>query len=72
VQFLKPGWSTAELDVARQQQCPEVYLHAQVAAIPFYKRHGFTVNGEQFMDAGMPHQSMVRRLVNPDHQGACR
>ena len=57
---------TALLDIARQQQWSEVYLHAQVAAIPFYVKHGFTANGEQFMDAGIPHQSMVRRLVSPD------
>jgi len=57
---------TALLDIARQQQRSEVYLYAQVAAIPFYEKHGFTANGEQFMDAGIPHRSMVRRLVGPD------
>ena len=57
---------TALLDVARQQQWSEVYLYAQVAAIPFYAKHGFTANGEQFMDAGIPHQNMVRRLVSHD------
>ena len=57
---------TALLDVARQQQWSEVYLYAQVAAILFYEKHGFTANGEQFMDAGIPHRSMVRRLVGPD------
>ena len=54
---------TALLDCARRQQCTGVYLHAQVAAIPFYEKHGFTVDGEQFMDAGMPHRRMVRRLA---------
>jgi len=54
------------LDIARQQQWSEVYLHAQVAAIPFYEKHGFAVASEQFMDAGIPHRSMVRRLVSPD------
>jgi len=52
----------ALLDIARQQRWSEVYLYAQVAAIPFYEKHGFTANGEQFMDAGIPHQSMVRSL----------
>jgi predicted GNAT family N-acyltransferase len=54
----------ALLDVARRQQCAEVYLHAQVPAIPFYEKQGFTVFGEQFMDAGIPHRSMVRRFVS--------
>ena len=53
----------ALLDFARQQQCVEVYLHAQVAAIPFYEKQGFIVDGEQFMDAGIPHRRMVNRLV---------
>lgn len=53
----------ALLDFAGQQQCAEVYLHAQVAAITFYEKQGFTVDGEQFMDAGIPHRRMVKRLV---------
>ena len=57
---------TALLAIARQQQCAGVYLHAQVAAISFYEKHGFTVDGEQFMDAGIPHRSMVKRLVSQD------
>jgi predicted GNAT family N-acyltransferase len=57
---------TALLDIARQQQCAGVYLHAQVAAMPFYEKHGFTVYSEQFMDAGIPHRSMVKRLVSQD------
>ena len=58
----------ALLDHARQQQYPEVYLHAQVSAIPFYEKHGFTVSGEQFLDAGIPHKSMVRQLVGRDRR----
>ena len=57
---------TALLDIARQQQWSDVYLYAQVAAIPFYEKHGFTANGEQFMDAGIPHRNMVRRLASSD------
>ena len=57
---------TALLDYARRQQCTGVYLHAQVAAISFYEKHGFTVDSEEFMDAGMPHRSMVKRLVSQD------
>jgi predicted GNAT family N-acyltransferase len=57
---------TALLDFARQQHCARVYLHAQVAAIVFYEKHGFTVDSEEFMDAGMPHRNMVKRLVSQD------
>ena len=51
---------TALLDVARQQAVSMVYLHAQVAAISFYEKQGFTVGGEVFMDAGILHRTMVR------------
>ena len=54
----------ALLDYAHRQQCDRVYLHAQVAAIPFYEKHGFTVDGEEFMDAGITHRSMVKRLAS--------
>lgn len=50
----------ALLDVARQQQCTAVYLHAQVSAIPFYEKHGFVASARQFMDAGIPHRTMTR------------
>jgi len=55
----------ALLDLARQKQCNRVYLHAQVTAIPFYEKHGFVVSSEEFMDAGIPHRSMERRLSDP-------
>ena len=48
----------ALLEVARAQRCVEVYLHAQVSAIPFYEKHGFCVSSEVFMDAGIPHKTM--------------
>lgn len=51
---------TALLDVARQQGGSMVYLHAQVDAISFYEKQGLTVNSEVFMDAGIPHRTMVR------------
>jgi predicted GNAT family N-acyltransferase len=53
----------ALLEVARQQQCTAVYLHAQVSAIPFYEKHGFVTSGRQFMDAGISHQTMIRDTV---------
>ena len=52
----------ALLDLARQQKCHRVYLHAQVEAISFYEKQGFTVNSEEFMDAGILHRSMVMRF----------
>ena len=51
----------ALLEIARQQQYTEVFLHAQLNAITFYARHGFDAYGEEFMDAGIPHKSMCRQ-----------
>jgi len=36
-----------------------IYLHAQVSAIPFYKKQGFTKYGEVFNEANIPHQKML-------------
>jgi len=35
-------------------------LYAQTTAIGFYQRFGFVVEGEEFMDAGIPHRRMTR------------
>ncbi|MBS7456304.1 GNAT family N-acetyltransferase [Coralloluteibacterium stylophorae] len=40
----------------------EVSLHAQVQAIPFYARAGFTAYGDEFMEAGIAHRRMRRAL----------
>lgn len=42
-----------------------VYLDAQLSALPFYERLGFTTEGEPFMEAGIPHQRMARQLDLP-------
>lgn len=46
------------LDYARSQNYPQVELSAQVQALPFYRRFGFVEEGEEFMDAGIPHRKM--------------
>ena len=37
---------------------PSPFLNAQTRALPFYQRHGFQVDGEMFMEAGIPHLRM--------------
>lgn len=41
----------------------ELVLHAQVHALGFYQQHGFVACSEEFMEAGMLHRRMVRRLL---------
>jgi predicted GNAT family N-acyltransferase len=39
-----------------------VKLNAQTHAVGFYARHGFVAEGEEFMEAGIPHVVMTSRL----------
>lgn len=51
------------LESAAQQHLMEVYLCAQVQALGFYRKLGFIEEGEQFMDAGIAHYKMRKRLI---------
>lgn len=37
-------------------------LGAQVHATGFYEKLGFTISGEEYDDAGIPHRDMIRKL----------
>ena len=47
---------------AKQQKQKSIYLHAQVSAIAFYKKHGFTASGNIFYEAEIPHREMSKRI----------
>ena len=53
----------ALLEEARRLGYPELMLHAQTHAAPFYARFGFVPEGAEFMEAGIPHLLMVRRTA---------
>lgn len=38
-------------------------LHAQVHAMPFYERHGYRAEGAIYLEAGIPHVDMKKRLA---------
>lgn len=46
------------IQAARERGDREVVLSAQVHALGFYRRHGFTAQGEAYEEAGIPHQAM--------------
>ena len=50
------------LHLARQEKFDVLRLHAQTHAVGFYARHGFTVTGDEFMEAGIAHRAMTLRL----------
>jgi predicted GNAT family N-acyltransferase len=47
---------------AQERGIKECRLHAQCHAMDFYLQHGFQADGEQFMEAGIPHMHMHRSL----------
>ena len=48
--------------MARRANHGEVVLNAQSYVMSFYERYGFRRQGEEFMEAGIPHHSMRLRL----------
>jgi predicted GNAT family N-acyltransferase len=61
-EYRKQGVATAILenilDHARKNGHTILYLHAQIKAIPFYRKHGFVICSDIFMEAGIPHRTM--------------
>lgn len=52
----------ALLRLAHARGWVDIALNAQVTAQAFYTRHGFKPVGARFMDAGIEHQAMRRRI----------
>lgn len=50
------------LQTAANKNINEVYLHAQVSAIPFYEKQGFTAIGDIFFEADIPHREMFKKV----------
>ncbi len=60
------GVGAAMLDTliakARARGDQEVSLSAQTHALDFYRKQGFVEEGPQYLDAGIPHQTMRKTL----------
>jgi predicted GNAT family N-acyltransferase len=52
----------ALLQRAKARGDAEVVLSAQIHAVPFYRAHGFALEGDEYLEAGIRHQAMKRRL----------
>ena len=52
----------AVIDYARAEQREFVKLSSQVHAIGFYQALGFEVQGEEYLDCGIPHIDMYLKL----------
>jgi len=51
------------IEMARDRGDAMVRLHAQTHAMPFYARFGFAPEGDAYLEAGIPHRTMARRLA---------
>jgi predicted GNAT family N-acyltransferase/lipoprotein-anchoring transpeptidase ErfK/SrfK len=52
----------ALMDAARARKQPRLLLHAQVTSAGFYERFGFVPAGAEFLEAGIAHVLMTRKL----------
>ena len=52
----------ALLKEAKREQFNELVLHAQTHALAFYTNHGFQIEGDEFLEAGIPHYRMRLKL----------
>ncbi|MET0104547.1 MAG: GNAT family N-acetyltransferase [Sedimenticola sp.] len=43
---------------ASELRYPKLFLNTQIRAVPFYRQFGFKTQGEEFMEAGIPHLRM--------------
>lgn len=52
------------IQTAAEQELASVWLTAQLQAVDFYRRASFVVEGDRFMETGIAHWRMVRRVVD--------
>ena len=50
------------IDLAMVRGFRSIELNAQTHALPFYRRFGFVPEGDEFIEAGIPHRRMRRDL----------
>lgn len=53
---------TYVLDFSQKQGFKNLYLHAQLTAVPFYESLNFTPFGDSFQEAGITHLHMKKKL----------
>jgi predicted GNAT family N-acyltransferase len=52
----------AAIDVAITQGVTILTLHAQLPSVPFYEALGFNASGQSFLEAGIEHLKMIKKL----------
>ncbi len=54
--------SSLEKLAMKEDSIKEGLIHAQTQAVPFYEKLGFVVISEVFMEDGIPHVKMIKKL----------
>ncbi|TKC18318.1 GNAT family N-acetyltransferase [Robertmurraya kyonggiensis] len=49
-------------EYAKSRGLNKLKLNAQTHAIPFYSKLGYEVISEEFLDAGIPHKTMIKEI----------
>lgn len=49
-------------EYAKKLPVNELVLNSQSYAVPFYEKLGYTVVSDEFLDAGIPHRKMKKKL----------
>lgn len=47
---------------AQKKGLKKLKLNAQTHAIPFYDKLGYRISSEEFLDAGIPHKTMIKSI----------
>ena len=50
------------VELARARGHARAILNSQTHAMPFYARHGFVAEGDEYLEAAIPHRTMTRTL----------
>lgn len=65
-EFQRQGWGRRLLDEVEQDMAEHghrfLVLHARQSAVDFYTAGGYQPEGEPFVEVGLPHRRMVKKL----------
>jgi predicted GNAT family N-acyltransferase len=50
-------------EYAQSKQIQIIYCHARSSAVNFYLKNGYFADGEYFMEDGIPHLKMIKKLA---------
>ena len=61
------GFGTAMLkkaeEICKQYSYSSIELHARANAVNFYSKYAYRIVGDEFMEVGIPHFKMTKRLM---------